>query len=76
MYNSDKKHMNMLASIVAKNNAGELEAIEGYAQLLATPGFPQELYDDIREIISDEMHHNLRLNYWFTQLTEIHAAET
>ena len=72
----NNSHINMLASLLSKNNAGEQSAIEDYAQVLATPGFPPELYDDIREIISDEMNHSEKLTHWFTVLTGIVAAET
>ena len=67
---------NELAAILAKNNAGEQEAIEEYFRLLAVPGYPHELYMDIHEIISDEMHHSERLSYWATRLTGIKPAET
>jgi len=65
-----------LASIVAMNNKGEQEAIEGYMQILAMPGLPQKLYDDIREIISDEMNHTEKLNHWATMLSGIMPAKT
>jgi len=76
MYNShNNDHINMLAALIAKNNAGEQEAIEGYARLLGTEGFPQAFYSDIREIISDEMNHSQKLTHWFTALTGIVAAK-
>jgi len=62
------------ASIIARNNAGEQEAIEGYMQVLATPGLPPKLYEDIKEIISDEMNHSEKLSYWATQLSGIKPA--
>ena len=67
---------NELAAVVAKNNAGEQEAIEGYYQLLALPGLPHELYADIQEIISDEMNHSEMLSKWATKLTGIVPNET
>ena len=67
-------HINLLAALLAKNNAGEQEAIDGYAQILGTPGYPAELYADIREIISDEMNHSEKLSKWFTRLTGVHPA--
>jgi len=75
MNNAHQSHVNMLASLISKNNAGEQAAIEDYAQVLATPGFPPELYADIREIISDEMNHSQKLTHWFTYLTGIVAAK-
>lgn len=71
--------MNMneyIAAEVAKNNAGEQEAIEGYLRLLGIQGIPPELADDIREIISDEMNHGEKLSAWTTKLTGIRPAET
>ena len=76
MNNLHQGHINMLAAIVAKNNAGELSAIAEYSEVLATPGFPPEFYADIREIISDEMNHSERLTNWYTRLTGIVAART
>ncbi|MCL2570742.1 MAG: ferritin-like domain-containing protein [Firmicutes bacterium] len=60
---------------MAKNNASEQEAIEGYTMVLNTPGYPQELYTDIREIISDEMNHSQKLSHWVTKLTGIQPAK-
>ena len=65
-----------LASVIAKNNAGEQEAIEGYFQLLAMGGLPQKFYEDIREIISDEMNHSNKLSEWVTKITGIKPNET
>ena len=65
-----------LASIIARNNMGEQEAIEGYMQVLATPGLPKELYDDIKEIISDEMNHSEKLSKWTVELSGIKPNET
>jgi len=67
---------NELAAVVAKNNAGEQEAIEGYYQLLALPGLPHELYADIQEIISDEMNHSEKLSHWATHLSGVKPATT
>ena len=64
-----------LASILAKNNVGEQEAIEGYLQLLTIPHLPKELADDIREIIADEMNHSMLLSKWMTNLTNIQMAK-
>ena len=65
-----------LASILAKNNVGEQEAIEGYLQLLTIPNLPKDLADDIREIISDEMNHSMVLSKWVTNLTNIQMAKS
>lgn len=69
-------HKNDIASLLAKNNAGEQEAIEGYYRLMTFPGLPQELYNDIQEIISDEMNHSEKLAHWVTRLTGVMPAET
>ena len=63
--------INDLAAVIAKNNAGEQEAIEGYFQLLALKGYPPEFYKDIEEIISDEMNHSEMLGKWATKLSGI-----
>ena len=65
-----------IAAILAKNNAGEQEAIEGYYQILALHNLPKELRDDIEEIISDEMNHSKKLSHWVTKLTGIKPALT
>ena len=62
---------NELSAWLAKNNAGEQEAIEGYFRLLTLPGLPHELYKDIQEIISDEMNHSEVLSRWATQLSGV-----
>jgi len=67
--------INRIASEIAKNNAGEQEAIQWYLALLAdVKGLPQKFYDDIREIISDEMNHSEKLSFWVTHLTGIKPA--
>jgi len=69
--------INQIASIIAKNNAGEQEAIEGYfAMLTQTKGLPQKFYEDIHEIISDEMNHSEKLSHWVTVLTGVKPAIT
>jgi rubrerythrin len=68
-------NLNYLISLIAKNAAGEHEAIEGYFQLLAYQGFPKEFYDDVREIISDEMNHSQKLEKWVVALSKIHPAK-
>jgi rubrerythrin len=65
-----------LSALIAKNNIGEQDAIEGYMYLLAIPGYPEEFYADIREIISDEMNHTRKLNDWATKLSGIEPSET
>ena len=69
------KNVNELASLIAKNNAGEQDAISDYFKLIAIPGFPQKFYQDIHEIISDEMNHSEKLSYWTTHLTGVHPAK-
>jgi len=72
------KNMNMneyIAAEVAKNAAGEYEAIEGYLRLLNIQGMSKELADDIREIISDEMNHGEKLARWVVKLTGIQPAK-
>ena len=66
---------NNLASIVARNNAGEQSAIQEYLELLTIPGLPKELIDDIHEIISDEMNHSMKLSNWVERLTGIMPAK-
>ena len=71
--------MNMneyLAAEIAKNNAGEQEAIEGYFRLLNIQGAPREFIADIHEIISDEMNHSLKLSMWVERLTGVKPALT
>ena len=67
---------NELSMWLAKNNAGEQEAIQGYFQLLTLPGLPHELYADIQEIISDEMNHSEKLSEWATKLSGVKPAVT
>ena len=63
---------NRIAALIAKNNAGEQGAIGDYFLLLnEVKGLPQKFYDDIHEIISDEMNHSQKLSYWVTQLTGV-----
>ena len=63
---------NRIAALIAKNNAGEQGAIGDYFLLLnEAKGLPQKFYDDIHEIISDEMNHSQKLSYWVTQLTGV-----
>ena len=69
--------VNKLASEIAKNNAGEQEAIQWYFKLISDfPGLPQKFYDDIHEIISDEMNHSHKLSEWVTKLTGVQMAKT
>jgi len=65
-----------IAAEVAKNNAGEQEAIEGYLRLLNIQGIPKELVADIHEIISDEMNHSEKLSAWTQKLSGIKPAVT
>ncbi len=65
-----------LAAILAKNNADEQHAIEGYYKVLAMQGLPQELYKDLKEIISDEMNHSEVLSRWVTRLTNVSPNAT
>ena len=68
--------INRIASEIAKNNADEHEAIAGYFALIAdAPGMPQKFYDDIHEIISDEMNHSEKLSFWVTHLTGVRPAK-
>ena len=66
---------NNLASLVAKNNAGEQVAIQEYFELLTIPNLPKELIDDIHEIISDEMNHSEKLSKWAIKLGGVHPAK-
>jgi rubrerythrin len=67
--------INRIASEIAKNNMGEQEAIKWYFALLAdVKGLPQKFYDDIHEIISDEMNHSQKLSHWVTYLTGVKPA--
>jgi rubrerythrin len=69
--------VNEVASIISKNNAGEQQAIEGYYDMLnKAQGLPARFYEDIHEIISDEMHHTLRLSYWVEQFTGVKPAKS
>lgn len=65
-----------IAAEVAKNNAAEQEAIEGYYRLINTQGLPKEFINDIREIISDEMNHSEILSKWVTKLTGVLPAKS
>jgi rubrerythrin len=65
-----------LAAEIAKNNAGEQEAIEGYYKLLAIEGISTELIRDLMEIIGDEMNHSAMLSGWVTRLTGVKANKT
>ena len=80
MHNPHHQHQmttnNRLAALMAKNNAGEQEAIKDYFELLTTPGLPHELYADIQEIISDEMNHSEKLSKWATILSGVQPNET
>jgi len=70
--------MNMndyIAAEVAKNAAGEYQAIEDYMRLLNIQGLPKELADDVREIISDEMNHGEKLARWIVKLSGIKPAQ-
>ena len=70
--------MNMndyIAAEVAKNAAGEYQAIEDYMRLLNIQGLPKELADDVREIISDEMNHGEKLARWIVKLSGIQPAK-
>ena len=64
-----------IAAILSQNNAGEATAIDGYYQILAMQGLPKELYDDIKEIISDEMNHEQKLHNWIVKLTGVQPAK-
>ena len=72
----------MLADI-AKNNADEQDAIEGYFKLLRTIDDTMvgekgsafyEMISDIKEIISDEMNHTEKLSKWMIHFSGIEAA--
>jgi rubrerythrin len=65
-----------VAAALANNNSGEQQAIEGYYKLLDFTGLPTELYDDIKEIIADEMNHAKKLSLWITRLSGIKPAIT
>lgn len=65
-----------IAAEIAKNNAGEQEAIEGYFRLLNIQGAPKEFIADVQEIISDEMNHSEVLSKWVTKLTGVKPALT
>ena len=68
--------INKMLAEIAKNNAGEQAAISEYFRLISdVPGLPMKFYDDIREIVSDEMNHSKKLSYWATQLSGIHPAK-
>ena len=64
-----------LASEIAKNNAGEQEAIAGYFRLASMKGLPQEFVNDIHEIISDEMNHSEKLSKWVERFTGVKPAQ-
>jgi len=68
--------INKIASEIAKNNSDEQSAIEGYYALIAeAKNLPAKFYDDIHEIISDEMNHSAKLSYWVTYLTGVQPAK-
>jgi len=68
--------INRIAAEIAKNNAGEQEAIRWYFALIAdAPGMPAAFYDDIHEIISDEMNHSEKLTKWVIKLTGVQPAK-
>lgn len=75
--------INELASFIAKNNAEEQSAIQGYYLLISYVKNAsdvdditlRELIADIEEIISDEMNHTLKLSNWLTSLTEVYPNE-
>jgi len=67
--------INDIAAVLAENNKGEQEAIEGYYKLLTLPNLCAELYNDILEIISDEMNHSKKLSNWVTRLTGVEPAK-
>ena len=69
-------NINQLASEIAKNNAGEQEAIEFYFKLLDHPNLPAAFIDDIHEIISDEMNHSHKLQMWVERFTGVKPATT
>ena len=64
-----------IAAILAQNNAGEQQAIEGYYRILSIPGLAHALRKDIEEIIADEMNHSQKLSHWVTQLTGVHPSK-
>ena len=69
--------INKIASMIAKNNAEEQEAIAGYFELIHnTPGLPSKFYQDIHEIISDEMNHSAKLSGWVEKLTGVKPAKS
>ena len=52
-----------IAALISKNNKGELEAIEGYQELLGVIGESDaEAVEIINEIIADEKNHTEKLN--------------
>lgn len=65
-----------IAALLSQNNKGEQDAIDGYFRLLNEPCLPKELYDDIKEIISDEMNHSQKLSYWATKISGVKPNET
>jgi rubrerythrin len=67
-------NINDLAALLARNNADEQKAIDGYFLALTYPGLPKELADDLREIISDEMNHSEKLSKWVIKLTGVKPA--
>ena len=51
-----------IAALISKNDEGELDAIQGYQELLSVIGpEDQEAVDVINEIISDEKNHSEKL---------------
>ena len=72
----NKMDINEIASLIAKNNAGEQAAIADYFKLISdTPGMPREFYNDIHEIISDEMNHSEKLSRWVIHITGVKPAK-
>lgn len=68
-----------MASVIAKNNKGEQDALENYYLLLDEAkknNAPKEFISQIEEIISDELNHSEVLSYWVVRLTNIKPNET
>lgn len=67
-----------IATEVQRNNADEAIAIKGYTELLNAVAKSelesedrQLIFDNITEIISDELNHSARLNMLYEKLTGI-----
>lgn len=70
-----EKRMNIAAEIT-KNNEGELDAIEGYQELLSFIGDEdKEAVEVIEEIISDEKNHIERLNELMLKYDKIEPSK-